>query len=295
MRVRHSSLPDAETDLNALRQGRGEPLLLVHGLGGNAMSWSPVLPALSARHQVIAVDLPGSGDSPPLSMKNDFESLTDALAIYLRTQGLVGIDAVGVSMGGRMVLELARRGGTLGAVVALSPGGFWRGWQRSAFRSSMAASIRMLRLLRPSLPWIAANAIARSLATAQLSAHGSRLPASLVRQELESYVASPTFDTLLKDLADGEPQAGAPAGTIRQPLVIGWGRKDRVTFPSQAALATRLFPDARLHWFDDCGHFPHWDQPEETVRLIEDTLARERRPASNVPLPAMPRKIVPAA
>jgi pimeloyl-ACP methyl ester carboxylesterase len=28
------------------------------------------------------------------------------------------------------------------------------------------------------------------------------------------------------------------------------------------------FPDARLHWLDDCGHFPHWDQPAATVRLI---------------------------
>jgi len=38
--------------------------------------------------------------------------------------------------------------------------------------------------------------------------------------------------------------------------------------PRQAAVAQALFPDARMHWFAPCGHFPHWDQPEETVRMI---------------------------
>ena len=41
-----------------------------------------------------------------------------------------------------------------------------------------------------------------------------------------------------------------------------------VLFPSQAHAAQDKFPNAELHWFDDCGHFPQWDQPEETVTLI---------------------------
>lgn len=288
MRFRHSTLPDIDRELHMLRQGRGEPLLLVHGLGGNAMSWTPVLPALTARHEVIAVDLPGSGDSPPLQGKNDFLALVDALSMFLKHNGLLGIDAVGSSMGGRLVLELARRGGILGAVVALDPGGFWEGWQRRAFHVSLKATMGMLRTLRPAVPWIAGNAAARAVFLAQLSAHPARLPPNLVRQELESYLAAPTFDALLKDLAEGPMQSGAPPGSIRQPMLIGWGRKDRITLPSQARLATTLFPDARFHWFEDCGHFPHWDQPEETVRVVEETLARQRRPAIDIPLPSMP-------
>ena len=60
---------------------------------------------------------------------------------------------------------------------------------------------------------------------------------------------------------------------MAKPLVIGWGRIDRVCLPRQAARAQQLFPDARLHWFERCGHFPHWDAPEETARLILDTTA----------------------
>ncbi|MBC7700243.1 alpha/beta fold hydrolase, partial [Aquabacterium sp.] len=69
-------------------------------------------------------------------------------------------------------------------------------------------------------------------------------------------------------------QEGAARGRIEAPLVIGWGRNDRVCFTSQAKRALDLFPDARLHWFERCGHFPHWDAPQETVRLILHTSAR---------------------
>ncbi|GAB3221265.1 alpha/beta fold hydrolase [Mycolicibacterium hippocampi] len=41
--------------------------------------------------------------------------------------------------------------------------------------------------------------------------------------------------------------------------------------PRQAQRAQELYPDARMHWFSDIGHFPHWDQPAETVRLILDS------------------------
>ena len=40
-----------------------------------------------------------------------------------------------------------------------------------------------------------------------------------------------------------------------------------------------MFPDARLHWFERCGHFPHWDAPQETVRLILDNTARQIEPS----------------
>jgi pimeloyl-ACP methyl ester carboxylesterase len=45
-----------------------------------------------------------------------------------------------------------------------------------------------------------------------------------------------------------------------------------VTLPAQAARAPAKFPDARLHRFADCGHFPQWGKPEETVRLVLETI-----------------------
>lgn len=254
--------------MHHIRRGSGVPLLLVHGLGGNTHSFDTTLNMLAADREVIVVDLPGFGQTPPLEGEVSIGTLCDALTGFLTEQDLIGIDAVGSSMGARLVLELARRGGVLGAVVSLDPGGFWRGWERHAFNASIWLSIRLIRVLQPVLPRLTRHPLSRSLLLLQFSARPRTLPPQIVLTELCSYAESPSFDELLHNLSYGQEQQGAPRGSIAQPLVIGWGRRDRLCFPNQAARAQELFPDARLHWFEHCGHFPHWDAPEETVRLI---------------------------
>jgi pimeloyl-ACP methyl ester carboxylesterase len=260
--------------MNHLRSGTGKPLLLVHGLGGSARSWSTIWEPLVARHDVVAVDLPGFGATPPPRGETSIRSLCDALTAFIDAQGLRGVDAVGSSMGARLVLELARRGGVLGSVVSLDPGGFWRGWERHAFFSSIWLSIRAVRLLQPLMPAIAANQVARTALLAQFSRRPWALDPAVVLEEMRSYANARSFDGLLRQLAYGEEQEGAPRGSIDAPLVIGWGRQDKVCFPRQAQRALSLFPDARMHWFERCGHFPHWDAPEETAQLILDTVSR---------------------
>lgn len=266
--------------MHHIRRGTGKPLLLIHGLGGHWQSWNPILADLASRREVIAVDLPGFGQTPKLAGETSIRTLADETTTFLHAHGLSGIDAVGSSMGARLVLELARRGGIVGGVVALNPGGFWQGWERYAFFNSIYLSIRLLRLLRPILPAVCTNPLGRALLLAQFSARPTRLSPDTVSDELCSYVASPAFDELLTQLAYGEEQQGAPRNSIPHPLVIGWGRRDRVCFPRQAKRALALFPDAQLHWFDRCGHFPHWDAPAETAQLILSALADERANAT---------------
>lgn len=255
-------------EMNHIRRGSGKPLLLIHGLGGTWRSWRPIIGGLATEREVIAVDLPGFGQTPPLRGEVSIRTLADAVTDFVRANNLIGVDAVGSSMGARLVLELARRGGVLGAVVALDPGGFWQGWQRHFFYGSIYLSIRLVRLLQPVLPAITGNAVGRTLLFPQFSPRPWALSPEVTLEEMRSYAASPSFDELLYQLAYGETQQGAPRGSIKSPLVIGWGRRDRVCFPSQARRTLRLFPDARLHWFARCGHFPHWDVPQETTRLI---------------------------
>jgi pimeloyl-ACP methyl ester carboxylesterase len=107
---------------------------------------------------------------------------------------------------------------------------------------------------------------------AQLSAKPWALDPHLISQELESFVNTRTFDALVKDLATGAQQQGS--SDRRAPVVIGWGRKDRLCLPRQASRAMAAFPQARVHWFKDSGHFPMWDQPQETVRVILDATGR---------------------
>ena len=177
-------------------------------------------------------------------------------------------------MGGRLVRELARRGGVVGSVVSLDPGGFWRGWERHAFFSSIWLSIRAVRVLQPLMPAIAGNKVARTLLLAQFSRRPWALDPAVVLDEMRSYAHARRFDELLRRLAYGEEQEGAPRGSIDAPLVIGWGRNDKVCMPRQAKRALRLFPDAQMHWFERSGHFPHWDASHEPAQLILDTFAR---------------------
>ena len=251
------------------RLGTGRPLLMVHGLGANLRTWDPLLAALRGSRELILVDLPGHGRSAPLAGRQTVEAYGDALASFVQSQGLATADLVGGSVGGRLVLELARRG--IGRhCVALDPGGFWHGWETRWFHWTLAASIRLVRLLRPFHRGLSRNAVTRSLLLAQLSARPWLLPPQLAVSELQSLAATPVFDATLRELARGPLQQGSVLTPGR--VTIGWGRNDHLLLPRQAARGQAAFPSARLHWFERCGHFPHWDQPAETARVILETI-----------------------
>lgn len=247
------------------RRGTGKPLVLIHGLGGSRRSWDPVLGGLARSREVIVVDLPGHGASPPIPGSDSFSGLVEATTAFLSEQGLQDADLVGSSMGARIVLELALRGHA-GAVVSLDPGGFWEGWERSFFAVTIGLSGRLVRALQPAMPAIAGSRVGRTLLLAQLSARPWALNPALVLSEMRSIAATSTFDALVCDLAQGPGQQGAASTPGR--IVIGWGRHDRLCLRRQAARAAARFPTAELVWFDRCGHFPAWDRPKATVELI---------------------------
>ena len=248
------------------RRGGGAPLVLVHGLGGSSHSWDLVVDGLAAHREVVALDLPGFGKSPPLP-GTSVATLADALALFLAAQGLARADLVGTSLGGRLVLEMVRRG--VGRhVVALGPGGYWNGPERAFLVASLRASIATVRRLRPALPLLAGNPVTRSALLAQFSARPWAVPGDVVLRELRGLADAPAVDAALTSLAAEPPQQGVAAGTAPGRVTVGWGRWDRLTLPPQARRALRAFPDATLHRFAHSGHFPQFDEPAETVRVV---------------------------
>jgi pimeloyl-ACP methyl ester carboxylesterase len=252
--------------IRSIRRGSGKPLLLVHGLGSSQRAWSAIIPALAAAREVIVLDLPGHGESPAEADSGTFAGLVRSFDEWLGREGLAGTDMVGSSMGGRIVLEMARRGRS-GAAVALDPGGFWQGWERAWVKTTLTASVALLRTLRPTLPVLAHNVASRTALLAQLSARPWAVDGDLVSAELASFADTRTFNPLVQDLSDGPLQEG-PAASGSGPVTIGWGRHDRLCLPVQALRAEAAFPGARLVWFEKSGHFPMWDQPEETIAAI---------------------------
>ena len=253
------------------RTGRGKPLLLIHGLGSSRRAWSMVVPLLEGERELISIDLPGHGRSHREADSHTFAGLARSLEQWLCAEGLDGTDMAGSSMGARLVLEMSRRG-RCGAALALDPGGFWRGWERTFVSSTLNGSVLLLRGLRRALPRLAHNAGARTALLAQLSARPWGLDGDLVEAELQSFAGTATFDALVKDLAYGPLQEG-PAAPGSGKVTIGWGRHDRLCFAVQAGRALGAFPGANMVWFDKSGHFPMWDQPEETAAAILEATA----------------------
>jgi len=100
--------------------------------------------ALAAR--LSRPTFPEMAPSPAEHDSGTFNGLVGSVERYIADNDLAAIDVVGSSMGARIVLELARRGG-VGNVVALDPGGFWRGWERTFFKTTIGISGRLLRAL----------------------------------------------------------------------------------------------------------------------------------------------------
>lgn len=253
--------------MHTVRTGSGRPLVLVPGVGADSGTWRFVLDGLAAEREVVALDLPGMGRTPLFDGDVTIARYADELESYLRENGLDGADLVGSSMGARLVVEMARRG--LGrSTVALDPGGFWSDGQKKVFGATLTASVALVRALRPALPTLLATPVGRTPLLAQLSARPWAVPADFALSEIRGLADSPGTSPAIQALANGPNQQGAPAGTLPGPMLMVWGKQDRVTVPSQRERAQELFPDARIELFESCGHFPHWDQPAKTVRTV---------------------------
>jgi pimeloyl-ACP methyl ester carboxylesterase len=258
------------------RRGQGDPLVLLHGIGHRWQAWEPVLDLLAARHDVIALDLPGFGGSPllPEGRGYDMPSAVAACADVFADLGLDRPHVAGNSLGGVLGLELASRG-LVRSATALAPAGFWTRWDR-------VWALSVLRLIRGSgrlplgstvLRWKYPRIAAASL----LYGRPSRMTAEIMLADLVAMAGAPAFD--LVATAGRDYVYASPPPTV--PAAVGWGTRDRILWPRQAGRAAEALPGARHVWLDRCGHVPMIDDPEQVAALILSTCdaAASARPA----------------
>jgi pimeloyl-ACP methyl ester carboxylesterase len=252
------------------RRGNGSPLVLLHGIGHRWQAWEPVLDALSAEHDVIAVDLPGFGQSPLLPERGgyDMPSAVQTCADIFADMGLDRPHVAGNSLGGALSLELASRG-LVSSATALAPAGFWTPRDR-------AWALRVLTLIRtsgrapePLRALAVRNRYFRMAAGSLLYGHPSRMTAEIMLADLLSMVGAKGFD-LVAD-AGREYTFAAPAPTV--PVTVAWGTRDRILWPRQARRAAALLPRARHAWLYRAGHVPMIDEPDQVSTLILATCA----------------------
>lgn len=248
------------------RQGAGPPLVLIHGIGSRRGAWGPVVERLAAERDVIAVDLPGFGDSPPLpaGVAPTVEALADAVAAAWGELGVERPHVAGNSLGGGIALELARRG-VVASATALSPVGFWN----RAENLYGGVVLRISRLLaehaQPAVLRLAGSATGRRIAFGMLLGHPERRTAADARADVRALAAAPGFWPTLPRIRGYDFRDGAE---LRVPVTIGWGTRDRLLIPRQAERARVALPRARHVPLPGCGHVPMSDDPEGVAALL---------------------------
>ncbi|HEV2813431.1 MAG TPA: alpha/beta fold hydrolase [Solirubrobacteraceae bacterium] len=246
------------------RSGSGEPLVLIHGFGSFRGVWAPVLPMLEREREVIAIDLPGFGESPPDVEHPTPARLADSVAAFLDELGLERAHVAGFSMGGWVTLELNKLGRTLSA-CALCPTGFWNRWERAYCKRSLKNSRMTLDLIGDRAERLFQSPQIRRAANRQYMEHGERLTPEEAVATVTTFRRSSGFDATAEALHEGHFTGGAD---VTPPVTVAWGDKDKLLLPRQAERARRAIPQARHLWLPGCGHVPMVDDPETTARAI---------------------------
>ncbi|MFJ4810684.1 alpha/beta fold hydrolase [Streptomyces longwoodensis] len=250
------------------RVGRGEPLLLLHGIGHHRQAWDPVVDILAADRDVIAVDLPGFGASPALpdGLAYDLPTTNTVLGALCEALELDRPHVAGNSLGGLLALELGRAR-LVRSVTALSPAGFWSPAERRyAFGVLLAMRHIARRLPLPVVEQLSRTAAGRTALTSTIYARpGRRSPEAVVAETL-ALARATGFEQTLRSGATVQFVEDVP----QVPVTVAWGTRDMILVRRQGVRAKQIVPRARLVRLPGCGHCPMNDDPALVARVILD-------------------------
>jgi pimeloyl-ACP methyl ester carboxylesterase len=247
-----------------VRRGSGPPLALIHGIGSQWQMWEPVLERLSREREVVALDLPGFGDSEEHRARPTVEALAGVVAEFLDGIGLAGAHVAGNSLGGGVALQLARMGVARSACL-LSPAGFVNHREGVYARTLLMESRRVAKLTADRAELVCAGPVRRTLTFSHLAARPWRIPPGEAAGALRNLAHSPGFETVFEAIEDFRWTGPEPSC----PVTVAWGEKDRVLIYSrQAPRARRRLPSARHVTLTGCGHVPTWDDPEQVAQVL---------------------------
>lgn len=248
------------------RTGSGPPLVLIHGIGSRRGVWKPVVPLLAVERDVLAVDVPGFGESPvlPAGEKPTVQALARAVAAWWTDLGLERPHVAGNSLGGGIALELARIGAVASA-AALSPVGFWSAGEARYGRAMLRATHFSATRLGPQMRWLVGSAAGRQATIGLMYGRPVQRDGAEAAEDLAQLARAPGWEATLPMsreyvFRDGEQ--------LRVPVTIGWGTRDRLLIPRQAERARALLPHARHVPLPGCGHIPMSDDPVGVAALL---------------------------
>ncbi len=279
--------------------GSGEPLLMVHGLGGNALNWMAVGPRVAESYRALAIDLAGFGQTPLFDRSAAVGA--NAALVHEFIERVIGQPAVlmGNSMGGHItILEAAAHPQSVKAAILVDPAipGVHVRRPEPAMLGVMAAL---------SIPGLAQNLLgrrARALgpeglvrqALALVCADPSRVDPAVVEAHVrltrEREHLGPQNDRAFLQasrsigLRMADPRFWSRVAQVRAPTLLVHGGLDRLIPVAAAKELARRRPDWRLEVLDGVGHVPMMEAPERFMDTVDAwgayRIAREPAAAS---------------
>jgi abhydrolase domain-containing protein 6 len=247
--------------------GQGEPVLLVHGLGGAAANWTLVAPRLVDRRRVIVPDLPGHGGSgrPPEGARLSWYA--DVLAELLECLRAAPAGVAGHSMGGVVTLRLAAQHPDLVAGLALvDSAGIASLTRRAAVFLSVSAALKPARRVAPFQHAIARSDVLKRLV---FGYWGADDPASLSAASVLGWLASTPehVDTATAGKALVRDDPRYDLDRISCPALVVWGARDRlISVEDGFQFARRLRAPIRV--VPGAGHLVIGERPDECAAIL---------------------------
>jgi len=264
------------------RHGSGPPLLLLHGMACDSSTWDPVMDQLAEHFTVIAPDLLGHGESDKPNADYSLGGFANGMRDLLTILGIDKVTVVGHSFGGGVAMQFAYQfPERTERVVLVSTGGLGH---------EVTPLIRALTLpgaglgmraatLRP-VRGVASTSL-RVLAKAPLPMMRDLDEVAKIYERLSDPAQTLAVIRLAKTVLDWRGQFVTMADRAYlarlMPVLMVWGRHDMVIPVSHASKLPSL-ENSQVHIFEDSGHFPHKDHPEQFVRLVVD-FCRTQAPA----------------
>ncbi len=256
-----------------VKVGSGPVILLLHGIGMTHNTWNQVIPLLAKKFTVLAPDLLGHGESDKPRADYSIGGYANGMRDLLALLGIDRVTVVGHSLGGGIAMQFTYQYPYLvDRFVLVGSGGLGR---------SVSPAIRALTLpgARPVVASVAYRPIRKVVVPALLKLHATGWTGTQdlggfaeVYESLGDRRARAAFQHVLRAAVDWRGQVITMIDRAylaeHMPAMVMWGRKDLAIPVKHAYAAKELLPRARLHIFDDSGHMPHEDEPDEFAAAL---------------------------
>ncbi len=250
------------------RCGDGPPLILLHGWGGSSRYWRSTLNALSATHDVIAPDLPGFGDSPPLDGYANIHRVVDTIVTLADRLGLEQFDLNGHSFSGSTAVYVAAHYPDLVRRLVLTSFSTFRNEPERRFVMQVHKVLPLWMALRR--PWMGDHRLFVRAVSTRLFYH---LPDDqLLREGFADFLKMDKRSSLANASSVGDREINLALRQIRSPTLLIGSRQDTIMPPGGTSVAAKFIPNSRLVWIDHCGHLPMLERPDVYNRILADFL-----------------------